>query len=382
MEFDWSPEEQAFREGLSAFVDEHLPEEWKRFPVTRYVVTPEDKERTRAFARELGKRGWLTPHWPAEHGGSDMPPWHHVILGEEMWSVGEPRGPQYMSVNWIGPAIMEFGTEEQKSYHLPRISQGAAFWCQGFSEPDAGSDLASLRTSAVLDGDSYVINGQKIWTSHTPAAEWCFLLARTDPAAPKGKGITVLLVPMDTPGIEVRLIPNMSSPAAFAEVFFTDVRVPVSSRLGPENGGWEVVRRVLQGERVGAPRWEHAARVLDAVAERVRELGRLDDPYVLEKLGEARAACEAARYIAYSVIDERARGVGPSAQTYVARVAMVRADKVVAEVAFEVMGQAAVDLGALASRNYFSAVAGGVAGGSREVNLNLVARQVLALPKE
>jgi alkylation response protein AidB-like acyl-CoA dehydrogenase len=381
MEFDWSQEELEFRQELRTFVEAHVPEEWRRVPVGRYVMTAEDRQRTLAFTHELGKRGWLTPHWPVEYGGSGMPTWRHVILGEEMWSVGEPRGPQYMSVNWIGPAILAFGSEEQKAFHLTQISRGEAFWCQGFSEPDAGSDLASLRTSAVLDGDHYVVNGQKIWTSHTPSAEWCFLLVRTDPEAAKGKGITILLVPMDTPGIEVRPIPNLAEEAAFAEVFLTDVKVPVAFRLGPENGGWDVVRRALQNERVGSPRWERAARVLDAVASWAAEHGRLGDPYVLERLGEARAACEAARYIAYSVIDERARGVPPSAQAYVARIAMVRADKLVAETVFDIMGQGAVDNDSLAAQNYFGALTAGVAAGSYEVNLNLIARQVLSLPR-
>ncbi len=381
MDFDWSPEEEEFRKALRSFVEERIPEEWQRVPVARYVMTEADRERTLAFTHALGERGWLTPHWPQEYGGSGMPTWHHVILGEEMWSVGEPRGPQYMSVNWIGPAILAFGTEQQKAFHLAQIARGDAFWCQGFSEPDAGSDLASLRTSAVLDGDHYIVNGQKIWTSHTPSADWCFLLVRTDPDAPKGKGITILLVPMDSPGIEVRTIPNLAEEAAFAEVFLTDVRVPAAFRLGPENGGWDVVRRALQNERVGSPRWERAARVLDAAAAWAEEEGLLDDPHVLDRLGESRAACEAARYLAYSVIDERARGETPSAQAYVARIAMVRADKLVAETVFDVMGQASVDNTSLAAQNFFSALTAGVAAGSYEVNLNLIARQVLRLPR-
>jgi alkylation response protein AidB-like acyl-CoA dehydrogenase len=181
--------------------------------------------------------------------------------------------------------------------------------------------------------------------------------------------------------MEIRTIPNLAEEAAFAEVFFTDMRVPVDNRLGPENAGWDVVRRALQNERVGSPRWERAARLLDAVANWAKEQGRLDDPDVQERLGEARAACEAARYLAYVVIDERARNVAPSAQAYVARIAMVRSDKLVAEMALEIMGESAVDDTSLAAQNYFSALTAGVAAGSYEVNLNLVARQVLGLPR-
>jgi alkylation response protein AidB-like acyl-CoA dehydrogenase len=305
----------------------------------------------------------------------------HIILGEELWSIGEPRGPQYMSVNWIGPAIMAHGSEAQKSEHLRRIAAGDAFWCQGFSEPDAGSDLASLRCRAVRDGDVYIVNGQKIWTSHTQLADWCFLLVRTDPDAELRMGISILLVPMNTPGIEVRPIPNVAGEGSFAEVFFTDVQVPVASRLGPENRGWDIVRSALTYERVGAPRWERAAVVLDALAARAQEQGRYEDGMVRARLGEAKAACEAARMLAYAVVDERAKGIPPTPSAYVARVAMVRAEKLVAELALWLAGEAGIPAQSLAAHTYYPTLTAGVAAGTYEVQLNLISSLILKLPR-
>jgi alkylation response protein AidB-like acyl-CoA dehydrogenase len=303
-----------------------------------------------------------------------------VILGEEMWSIGEPRGPQYMNVNWIGPAIMTFGTEEQKRDHLARIARGDVFWCQGFSEPDAGSDLASLTTAAVRDGDEYVVNGQKIWTSHCQVADWCILLVRTDPDGGRD-GITVLLVPVDTPGFEIRSLDGIIGRGLFHEMFFTDVRVPVANRLGPENEGWTVVRRALAFERVGSPRWERASLALQAIARWADEHGRLADPSVAERLGEAQASCEAARMLAYAVIDERAHGVPPTSASSVARVAMVRAEHVVGEVGMEIMGTDALAPGSLGAEMFINSLAVGVAAGAYEIQLNLVAGQTLGLPR-
>src|SRR6185369_9767188 len=159
----------------------------------------------RTFCRKLGERGWLVPAWPKEYGGGGVTAWQQAIVSEEMWAHGEPRGPQYMNVNWVGPTIMRYGTDEQKRAHLPKMAMGDVLWCQGFSEPNAGSDLASLQTRAVRDGERYVVNGQKIWTSYCKNAEFCFLMVRTG-SEPRHRGISVLLVPMNTPGIEVREI--------------------------------------------------------------------------------------------------------------------------------------------------------------------------------
>lgn len=287
-----------------------------------------------------------------------------------------------MNVNWVGPTIMRYGTEEQKREHLPPISRGDAFWCQGFSEPEAGSDLVSLRTQARREGDHYVVNGSKIWTSYVNHAQHCFLVVRTDPESKRHKGISVLLCPMDLPGIEVREIPSVVGERYFFEVFFTDVKVPVACRLGPENEGWDVVTYSLAYERVGAARYARAALTLDELAKRAEERGLLDDPRLLEKLGEARALCEASRLLTYRVIDLRERGLPPSADTNVARVAGTTAELAVANLALELFGLEALEYGHFAESHFRLAMTAGVAVGTTEVNLNLVASRFLDLPRE
>ena len=287
-----------------------------------------------------------------------------------------------MNVNWIGPAVMRFGTDEQKQQHLPPISRGEVLWCQGFSEPEAGSDLVALRTLAIREGDDYVINGSKIWTSYVNHANFIILLVRTDPKSNKHRGISVLLVPMDTPGIEVREIPSVVGERYFHEVFFTDVRVPVTTRLGPENQGWDVVTYALQYERVGAARYARAALSLDRLAELARERGLLEDPLVVDRLAEARTLCEAARMLTYRVIDQRAHDLPPTTDTQIARVANTSADYRIGELAVEILGPEALEYGSFADANFRLAMTAGVAVGATEIQLNLIAARHLGLPRE
>jgi alkylation response protein AidB-like acyl-CoA dehydrogenase len=380
VEFGWSEAEAQYRATISDFVESELAASQSSTGISG-VVSRRSVGRSFEFAAKLAERGWLTPHWPSEYGGSGATAWEHIILGEEMWSRGEPRGPQYMNVNWIGPALMVAGTPEQKNYHLKRISAGDVIWCQGFSEPDAGSDLVSLATTAVRDGDEYVVNGQKIWTSYANSAEFCFLLVRTNPDAEKHSGISILLTPTNTPGFEVRDIKGIVGDHALHHLFFTDMRVPVSCRLGPENEGWAVVRRALSYERVGSPRYSRAAFMLDEIARWAHARGKLSDPAVVERLALARARCEAARLLAYCVIDDRNKQLPPGPNAYVARVAMVQADRAVGELAMDIMGSEGLVVSSLADEQYRSSLPAGVAAGTLEVQLNLVSRAVLGLPK-
>ena len=381
MEFGWSQQEQAYRREVQAFLAEHLPPDWEELSKGG-PGSDAQADFSRGFCARLAERRWLTQSWPADFGGSDASPWRHAIFGEEMWGHGEPRGPQYMNVNWIGPAIMKYGTPAQQTEHLPPISRGETLWCQGFSEPEAGSDLVALRTAARREGEHYVVNGSKIWTSYANHARHCFLLVRTDPESSRHKGISVLLCPMDLPGIEVREIPSVVGERYFHEVFFDDVRVPVSCRLGPEHGGWDVVGYALQFERVGAARYHRAALILDDLAGRARERGVLAEPRVQERLGEARALCEAARVLTYRVIDQRVHGKPPSAESNLARVAGTAAEQAVADLALEIFGGEALEYGSYADTRFRWAMTAGVAVGATEVQLNLVARNLLGLPRE
>jgi alkylation response protein AidB-like acyl-CoA dehydrogenase len=378
MDFDWSDEQRRFRQQLAAFADEVLPE--SRLTDPRAISTEDGVGLSRWFVRELADRGWLAPHWPIEHGGRNDH-WQHIILGEELWSRGEPRGPQYMNVNWIAPLLLAVGTPEQQAHHLPRIKAGDVVWCQGFSEPEAGSDLAALRTAARLQDGDYVVNGQKIWTSYAHVADFCFLLARTGPPGGRRDGISVLLAPMGLPGIDVREIPALAGEHQFHELFFTDVRVPANCLLGTEGQGWQIIRQLLTYERVGSPRYASAAVLLDEVAEWARAHGHLEEPQVLSCLGGAWAACEAARLLTYRAIDDRVNGIAAAGPAYTARASMVRAERAVAAAAAEIMGAEGLTAGSIYERQLNSAFTAGIATGTYEVQLGLIARLELDLPR-
>jgi alkylation response protein AidB-like acyl-CoA dehydrogenase len=378
VDFGWTEEQQATRAAVRAFVEGALPDWWD---ATTHTVTGGDRTSAwcRTFAPQVAAAGWLTPHWPTEFGGRDASAWELLIISEEMWAHGEPRGCQYMNVNWIGPAIMRFGDDDQRAEHLPPMAAGTVRWCQGFSEPDAGSDLAAVRTSAIRDGDDYVVNGSKIWTSYAGEADHCFLVVRTDPESKGRQGISVLLVPMGSPGLVVRPIPAVVGEHAFHEVVFTDVRVPARLRLGEEHDGWQVVTAALGFERVGAPRYARALRALDLLAAELARRGQLDDPLVLARLGDALGACEAARLLAYAVVDERARGEAASTIGNVLRVAVAAADQQVAECFVDLLGPEALFDASPGVARFGEGAPATVAAGTTEVQLDLIARRRLDL---
>ena len=283
MDFSWDDEQRAFRATVREFLAAHLPGDWESLahgPGADWQSTFSKK-----FCGELAEAGLLVPHWPKRWGGRDADPWTSFILAEEMWEAGEPRGGQYMNVNWIGPTLMRFGSEEQQQRYIPPMAQGQTLWCQGFSEPEAGSDLASLRTRADKEGSTYRINGQKIWTSYAGHADTCFLLARTSPGR---NGISIFLLPMDTPGITVRQIPSVIGEGDIHEVFFDDVTVPATAMLGEEGKGWEIVRTALSLERVGIPRFALATRMLHRAVDKLKLAGRFNFG-AIEQAARARA---------------------------------------------------------------------------------------------
>lgn len=373
MNFDWSSEEAEFRRDLKAFLDTELPEDFDAF-----AMDPQDQKAfSKAFAKKLADKRWLTPAWPREYGGLEQSAWQQLILSEEMVAHGEPRTAQYMCVNWVGPALILAGTEAQKQYHLQRISRGDVVWCQGFSEPGAGSDLAALRTKATWDGSEYIISGEKVWTSYADTADFCFLLARTDPEATKHHGISIFLVPTDAPGVTIREIPSIFSPGTFNQCVFDDVRAPESWRLGPDSGGWPIIRKLLVNERVGVARFRRALVTLDRIACAARDAGILEDPIVCEAVAKAQAACDAARVLIYRVVDERAKGQAPDLTAYVYRVATIRAEQAVYEAAVQVEGAGALLKGSQGAAQFGHALAAGVATGTLEMQLNLIARDVI-----
>jgi alkylation response protein AidB-like acyl-CoA dehydrogenase len=270
MEFAWKPEHVAFRQKIRDFLVANLPTDWEH--LSQLDNGSEVVHRlSRTFCPALAREGLLIPHWPIEHGGGGKDAWHHWILNEEMWAAGEPRSYQYMSINWVGPAIIKFGTAAQKAEHLPKITGGTASYCQGFSEPNAGSDLASLQCRAERTEAGYLVNGSKIWTSNAGFADYCILLART---GEQGRGgISVLILPMGTAGITVRRIPSLQGEHAVSEVFFDDVEVPHSALLGEKDKGWSVIGQILHNERIGAPRYALSWRALRRAVARLKDNG-------------------------------------------------------------------------------------------------------------
>jgi alkylation response protein AidB-like acyl-CoA dehydrogenase len=370
MDFDWTTEDNEYRDEIRSFLSETLGPDWKGY---EGMSVADYKAASIEFCRKMAANGYLTQNWPKEYGGQEAPPWRAAILSEEVGEYGEPRGSQYMNVNWIGPAIMQFGSEDQKAYFLPKISAGEITWAQGFSEPDAGSDLASLRTRAVRDGDEYVVNGEKIWTSHTGIAEWMFLLTRTDPEEKRSKGITVLLVPMNTPGLEIRKVEGFAGESAFSNPVFTDMRVPVENRLGTEGGGWAVVRWALAFERIGLAHYKRAQANLEALVSKIKAHGLADEPSVQAKLGEAWEAVEAARLLYFRVVDLRAQDSPPTADSNLARIAGSRAYQIVTEIAQNVLAEHSIE-------GYgFNPTS--IAAGTTEIQLDQVATRYLNLPR-
>jgi len=379
MEFTWNEEQQAFRAKLVAFLDKTLPDDWEEF--SRHgPASPALTAYAAQFCREIAQEGMLFPHWPKEHGGEGLSPWHQQILAEVMWEVGEPRGGQYMNVNWIGPTLMAYGTEAQQAKYLPQIARGEMLWCQGFSEPNSGSDLASLRTRAELVDGQYVINGQKIWTSYAGLANTCFLLTRT--SDDRKKGITILLVPMDTPGITVRQIPSLIGEGDIHEVFFDDVTVPASARFGEEGQAWEIISYSLKNERLGIPRYQLARVAIDRAVAMLKARGKFTREAVRIEAARCAALTEAARIACYAIVQKRVDGgvVGPEASS--ARFAVVQAERAVCEFVAEFVPEALAGGSAFLQMHHQRGIVAGVASGAAEIQLNIIASDVLELPRE
>jgi alkylation response protein AidB-like acyl-CoA dehydrogenase len=378
VEFGWTTEQEDYRRRVRAALDELLPPDWDEVYVPESYASDLQVEFSRKFCAGLADRGLLVPHWPAEYGGVGAPDWLHFILGEEMKAAGEPRGPQYMNVNWIGPTLMRFGTEAQKAQHVAGIASGKVIWCQGFSEPNAGTDLAALKTRAERDGDHYVVNGSKIWTSYARTADWCFLLARTGPSR---KHISVLLIPMDSPGISVKSFPGLIKDGHLNEVFFTDVKVPLANRLGEEGAGWEIVTHALAYERVGVPRYHTGLEALDRAMARLAEQGRAGDPIIRARAGGIVAKFEAARMMTYLVVDQRVKRIAANTDSNLSRV--VALDAVVDLVNFlsEFLPDHLTGGDVLLEDYHRINIPAGITGGTNEVQLDLVAQRGLGLPR-
>ena len=330
------PRAAALRTELRQLVKEHVPPDF----MGAFTDDPADLAIAQRFCRVLADEGLLCLAWPEEFGGRGASAWEQTVVREEMWAHHEPRGAQYMGVNWVGPTIMRHGTPRQQREHLPRIARGEVIWCQGFSEPDAGSDLASLRTAARPDGDGWRVHGQKIWTSYATMAQWCFLLARTAKGEKKQQGLTIFLVPMSAPGIEVRPIQCMMGPHHLNEVFFDGVRVTEADVLGTVDQGWQVVQEVLAFERVGIARYARCERLLLAAPAVLGDQWETLPGELRGRWARMLTHCRRARLLAYRVISMQSEGRVSPGDTAAYRIAVTRLDQESAEVLMEILGLA------------------------------------------
>jgi len=286
MDLSYPTEAEEFRVDIRAWLEDNLPDGW--FDEGFEMTADERAEFNRTWPHKLFEGGWICATWPTEYGGKGLTTMQGVVLAEEFARARAPMRGDFFGDTLVGPTLLQWGTEEQKREFLPGILQGRTRWCQGFSEPNSGSDLASLKTSAVLDGDQWVINGQKVWTTQGHHADYCFLLTRTDTDSPKHAGISYLLVPMDQPGIEVRGITQPDGTAEFCEVFFTDAKCPKDNVVGGVNNGWKVANSTLAFERgqsatTGYRRFEEEYRLMVEVAT---TNGAISDPVIRQRLME------------------------------------------------------------------------------------------------
>jgi alkylation response protein AidB-like acyl-CoA dehydrogenase len=388
-----TPEEASWRHEVRAFIDKELPQMFKDEPLEAEAADALwDHPDMQAWRRKLVARGWIAPSWPKEYGGAGLTLMQQFIMGEEM---AEAHAPAVggAGISMVGPTLIVHGTEEQKKQFLPTILSGETLFCQGFSEPEAGSDLASLRTRAVRDGDDYVVNGQKTWTSAAHRANWMFLLARTDPEAPKHKGISYFLMEMKTPGIDVRPLPDITGDVLFNEVFLDNVRVPAKNLVGEENRGWYIATTTLDFERASA------IGAVVALRQSVERLIRLakegGDQSALSRnrglrleLADRMTEVQIVRLMAYQIVSMLGRGLIPNYEASMLKTFATETAQRISGTGMKVLGlygglygDGAPEKGAIA-RSYLSTLGLTIAAGTSEIQRNIIAMRGLGLPRQ
>jgi alkylation response protein AidB-like acyl-CoA dehydrogenase len=381
MDLDWTPEQQAFREALRDWLATNLPAE--RRPHEPAAAAAFD----RAWQRQLFDGGWAGLNWPVEYGGRGLSILQQVIWYEEyVRAGGPPMGFRFVAQNHAGPTLIALGTDAQKEAHLQPILTGEHLWCQGFSEPNAGSDLASLRTRAVVDGDTLVVTGQKVWTTGADQADVQELLVRSDPASERHKGLTWVICPMDAPGIEIRPIRKMTGRAEFCAVFYDEVRIPLANVVGQLHQGWTTAMATLGFERGTSFIGEMAeiAMRLERLIEAARASGADRDDEVRRKLADRRAEVAALRALNYANLSRYARGERPGAEGSITKLFTNEVARSVQELALELSGGAALD-GDLDANEAADAWLNGmvltIGGGTPEIQREIIADRVLELPR-
>jgi len=402
---DWNDNEEqaAFRKEVQGFLDKSLPDRYKAdgdeefeggWQADRRSDDPAIVATAKSWSDALASKGWIAPHWPKEYGGANLSPMEQFIYNMEMAKSGAPRVGG-SGVGMLGPTLIVHGTEEQKAEHLSGILSGEVVWAQGYSEPGAGSDLASLQTRAIRDGDEYVVNGQKIWTSGAHHADWLFMLARTDPDAPKHRGISFLLTPKNAPGISVRPLINMAWSHGFNETFFEDVHVPASNRVGDENRGWYVGMTLLDYERSNITGAVSARKDIDDLIGYANGEGksrsRLDSFNSLRlDVADRFIESEVMYNFSFRIISMQSRGLIPNYEASTSKLYNSELVQRLANTGVKVFGLYSnvwdkkdkySAVGSKFTQRYVSSVSATIAAGSSEIQRNIIATRGLGLPR-
>ena len=392
MDFKDTPGEASFREEVRTWLAEHLVGEFAGIGRGRGLADDADWDVRMEWERELGRAGWIGLAWPKAYGGRGASLAEQVIFNVEYARADAPGRISFFGEGLLGPTLLAFGTEEQKQRFLPPILAATELWCQGYSEPNAGSDLANVSTRAILDGDEWVVTGQKVWTTFAQHADWCFVVTRTDPSAPPHAGISYILVPMHEPGVTVVPLKQMTGTSEFNEVFFDEARTPADMVVGPVNGGWKVAMATLGFERGTAGLSQQLAfeRELWGVVDVARANGAIDDPLVRDRLADAYAGVQIMGYNSMRMLTALARSgsVGPEAS--IGKLYWSRWHQRLGELAMDIAGPAAeirpgdpADGYALDPQqgSFMFARAETIYAGSSEIQKNIISERVLGLPR-
>ncbi|MFN8618056.1 MAG: acyl-CoA dehydrogenase family protein [Dehalococcoidia bacterium] len=390
MRYTYEPDVEAFRAEVRQFIKDNLPPEEERMQrgyEGGFKTNQEEYDYTMGFQKKLSERDWLAMAWPKEYGGGGASHMRQLVYNEEMAYNGAPS--MNMGIAWVGPSLMLYGTEEQKAKFIPRITAADDWWCTLYSEPGAGSDLAALQTRAVRDGDEYVINGQKIWTSGGHLSDWGWLAARTDPDAPKHKGITMFMVDMKSPGITVRPLINIADRHGFNEVFFEDVRIPANQVVGEVNRGWYHMAVALDFERSGIQAYAGGRKSVERLTNLAKSNPELIErrPSVRYELADRSVEVSVGTILAYRVATMQAKGLVPNYEASTSKLFGSEMGQRISLTGMHLLGT----LGQLRdgtkhqvidqATTYLSSVSGTIAAGTSEIQRGIIATRGLGLPR-
>ena len=396
MELILSPEEEKFRDEVREFVSKEVSEEISRKTMTGFRLNKEDHE---SWQRKLHSKGWMAPGWPAEYGGTGWTPMQKHIFEEECAAAGAPPVIAF-GVTMVAPVIMAFGNQQQKDYYLPRILRSDDWWCQGYSEPGSGSDLASLRTKAVLKGDHYIVNGQKTWTTMAQHANLMFCLVRTSDEGKRQEGISFLLIDMEQPGVTVQPIKTIDGSVEINNVFLEDVKVPLANRVGEENKGWTYAKYLLGHERTSIAavgRSKAQLKRLKTIASVEEQDGKplINDPTFKEKIADIEISLLALESLVLRVLSDESAGKGPGPEASFLKIRGTEVQQGITELLIEAIGNYAhpfvpesmeagwnenpvgPEYAASIAPHYFNWRKASIYGGSNEIQKNIIAKAVL-----